>query len=94
MIKPTVGRKVWYRPAVEVDAGMVRNGDDPLDATVVAVHSDKMVNLSIFDANGTQHVRNSVELVQDGVQPPSDIGYCEWMPYQIGQAAKSEATTQ
>ncbi len=90
VIVPTVGRKVWYRPGGEQDLIMSVNGQDPLDATIVAVHSDKMVNLVVFDSNGTQFVRHSVELVQAEDTKPDGIGFCHWMPYQIGQAAKTE----
>lgn len=90
-IVPTVGRKVWYRPS-QVDrggagvAGMVTHGNEPLDATVVAVHGGRYVNLAIFDALGHPHRRESVYLVQDGEDLP-DAPYAEWMPYQINSAA-------
>lgn len=82
MIKPTVGRVVWYRP---------EGPDGPTQAALVAfVHSDSMVNLAVFDNNGCHSSRTSVPLVHDGA--PIPVGsYCEWMPYQKGQAAKTEA---
>lgn len=33
----------------------------------------------------------SVLLLQEGNERPSGGGFCEWMPYQIGQAKKHEA---
>jgi hypothetical protein len=42
-----------------------------------------------FDSNGVSHSRTSVPLVQAG-EDKSKYGYfCEWMPYQVGQAAKA-----
>lgn len=99
MIKPTVGRKVWYRPADHETAMAVQKDIDgvkqPLDATIVCVHSDHCVNLVIFDANGIMQNRNSAYLRQDGVDLPVWVtSYAEWMPYQVGQAKKHEPETE
>ncbi|HEY5798682.1 MAG TPA: Gp49 family protein [Burkholderiaceae bacterium] len=92
MIKPTVGRKVWYRPSVDgMDAAIAINGTDPVDATIVAVHSDRLVNLAIFDAHGEPHQRRSVTLLQDDDACSTNGRYVEWMPYQVGQAKKDES---
>lgn len=96
IISPTVGRKVWYRPS-EQDRGLttesktmslmkVGNPSQPCDATVVYVHSDRMVNLMVLDHNGYPHQRWSVPMVQPGDEPPAAGFYCQWMPYQVGQA--------
>lgn len=92
-IAPTIGRVVWFHPSESTgEAGFSRHGNDqPYAAIVVHVHSDRMVNLTVFDANGVPHPRTSVELVQDGDTIPGHGYYCEWMPYQKGQAAKAEA---
>lgn len=87
MIKPTVGRVVWYRPA---KGDMRTNGTDPLAAIVCAVHSDSYVTLSVFTIEGFQQPRQSVLLVQEGEPKPDDTSFCQWMPYQIGQAKKHE----
>lgn len=84
MITPTVGRKVWYRPAKA--EFIARNGEQPLDATVVAVHSARSVNLVVFDANGEMHKRPRTLLMQGDEQYDPVTGYCEWMPFQTGQA--------
>lgn len=98
MTTPTVGRKVWFRPgAIDLEGQgehiepMEVIGDQPLDATVVAVHPDDCVNLVVFDAFGTVHIRHMVKLVQDGQLPP-DGGqrFATWMPYQVSQAKKNE----
>lgn len=97
MIKTTVGRKVWYRPSKwdKTGPGAMQAGTDaPLDATVVAVHSDRLVNLVVFDANGNMHKRTSVTLLQDDDKPVEGSSYAEWMPYQTSQAAKEAAPAQ
>lgn len=86
MIKPTIGRVVWFwdrRPDVPRQS-------QAHAALVTYVHSDAMVNLAVFDADG--HIRSctSVPLVQDDNEAPAGL-YCEWMPYQKGQAAKADA---
>jgi hypothetical protein len=94
MITTTVGRKVWYRPnAYDVSGpgGMQCAPNAPLDATVVCVHSDRMVNLVIFDCNGHMHRRCSVRLLQDDDLPHDGQSYAEWMPYQTAQAKKETA---
>jgi hypothetical protein len=96
MIKPTVGRKVWYRSNVADRigyGGMAQYCHDveeldgqPLDATIVFVRNDRLVNLTIMDHNGAQHQRTSVVLKQEGDVMEDDAAYAEWMPYQVGQA--------
>jgi hypothetical protein len=82
MIKPSIGRVVWYRPKdYPVSA-------QPLAALVVFVWNDSMVNLVVFDQNGMGKPKLSITLRQDGDEIPNE-SYCEWMPYQIGQAAKT-----
>lgn len=99
MIKPTVGRKVWYRPAKFDTLGpgaMQVTADQPLDATVLAVWGDRCVNVLVLDIMGKPFTKTSIRLLQDDDKPDVDAagdlmtGYCEWMPYQAGQAAKTE----
>lgn len=92
-IAPTIGRVVWFHPSeVTGESGFASHGNDqPYAAMIAHVHSDRLVNLSVFDANGTAHSRTSVELVQDGGAVPGHGYYCEWMPYQKNQAAKASA---
>lgn len=87
-IKPTVGRIVWFNPAASDN--IARQGFSPLAAIIACVWSDTCVNLAVFDANGNQHSRTSVLLVSDDMRAPTE-NYAEWMPYQKGQAAKTEA---
>lgn len=84
MIKPTVGRVVWF---YKYSSGQGHKG--PLAAHVAKVYDDTCVNLMVIDEGGTPRSETSVLLVQeDGEAPTSD--YCTWMPYQKGQAAKTE----
>lgn len=86
MIKPTVGRVVLYHPPFVPDSG---SNELTFAAIVSYVWSDSLVNLAIFDENGVASNATSVLLFQgEGVRPASS--YAEWMPYQIGQAAKAE----
>ena len=88
MITPTVGRVVWFWPSKE-DRSICSGGEQPLPAIVCHVWSDSCVNLAGFDANGVSFSRASVPLHQEG-NPRPDAFFAEWMPYQKGQAAKTE----
>lgn len=87
MISPTVGRVVWYYPdgKSQLDAGR-----QPCAALVAYVHDDRCINIGYVDSNGVSGNVTSVQLVQDGDTVP-EYGFCAWMPYQLGQAAKTEA---
>lgn len=82
MIKPTIGRVVWYYP---IDAIY-----EPLAAIICHVWSNYCVNLAYFDENGVAANATSVPLHQDGIGAKPQRFFCEWMPYQLGQAAKTE----
>jgi hypothetical protein len=83
MITPTVGRVVWFRE--RDDRGM-----QPYAAIIAYVHSDTKVNLMVIEPDGTTWGCENVELLQDNYNAADDV-WCEWMPYQKGQAAKTEA---
>ena len=89
MIKPTIGRVVWYAPAVS-ERFQGDDGSQRWAALVTNVWSDTCVNLAVFDPNGVASNRTSVLLVQEG-SPTPGASFCEWMPYQKGQAAKTDA---
>lgn len=82
MIKPSIGRVVHYRPTGI--SGVI------CAALITAVHSDTCINLRAFHADGTDSAPASVDLVQDDNYPSDGRAFAEWMPYQIGQAAKTE----
>lgn len=90
MIKPTVGRMVWYYK--DKSQTQIVQHEQPLAAQICMVWGDRMVNLHVIDANGVAHAVTSVQLVQDGDLQPAvgTAAYCVWMPYQIGQAKKEE----
>lgn len=88
MIKPTIGRVVWFWPT-----GDVPDRDaQPYPALVTFVHNEYVVNLAVFDRNGDIQPRQNVQLFQgdQGEGRPQEP-HCEWMPYQKGQAAKVDA---
>lgn len=78
-INPTVGRVVLFQHI-----------DRTFAAIVAYVHSPGMLNIAYFDENGVAHNATSVPLIQEGDERPQSY-FCEWMPYQKGQAAKTEA---
>ena len=94
MIQPTVGRmvNVWPGrswPGVHSHHTLTQ----PFAGIIAHVWSDTMINIGYFDANGMHYSKTSVTLVQpeDADQPRPEHGYCEWMDYQVGQAAKADA---
>ena len=84
MIKPTIGQVVWYHPCGSSAS------DQPQAALIAHVWSDTCVNLAVFNPNGEASNQTSVFLYQGDTDRPSS-SYAEWMPYQQGQAAKTEA---
>lgn len=84
MIKPTIGRVVLVQKR---PASTDQNQAEP--ALITYVWSDTMINVGGFDHNGIPFSGTSITLVQDGEAPEGC--YAEWMPYQKGQAAKTEA---
>lgn len=93
MIKPTVGRVVWFTPPEQsfLPEGFVYFGSQPCAALVSYVWSSRMVNLLVSDHNGKQYAFTSVTLVQDDDPKPTHGRYAEWMPFQKGQAKAQEA---
>ncbi len=81
IITPTVGRVVWYYEFA---------GNKPRAATIADVFNDRLVNLTVHDYDGTTRACTSVSLVQPGDEIVPGSYFCEWMPYQKGQAAKTE----
>lgn len=87
IIKPTVGRVVWYYPGGKQE---MEAGQQPLSAQIAYVHSDICINIGFLSQNGMANNATSVRLFQAG-ETPHDYAFCMWMPYQQGQAAKAEA---
>lgn len=96
MIKPTIGRRVWYWPngvTVGDKPFAIIDPAVPLDAGIVYVWGDRIVNLDVADHYGYHHSASSVMLVQEGDPVPTIGSYATWMPYQVSQAKKSEPET-
>jgi len=93
IIKPTIGRKILYLPSPrELAHEMVQFTEagkppQPFDANIVYVWSDTCVNLLVTDHAGNVYRRSSVSVNAGGGVLPR----AEWMDYQKGQAAKTEA---
>lgn len=91
MIEPTVGRIVWVygRP------GRIVLGKQPEAAIITYVHDDRTVSACDFDARGRSHSVSGIPLQDDDIpQSPAwerEGMWAAWMPYQKGQAAKTEA---
>jgi hypothetical protein len=86
MIIPTVGRVLWFYQYVE---GYQHKG--PLAAIIACVIKEDEVNLMVIGQDGNPRAQINVPLIQgheDGAVPGCD--FCEWMPCQLGQQAKTE----
>jgi len=99
MIKPTVGRIVWfYPPSNSQSAGFAPpEAGQPLAAIIASVvdsSATTIVHLTVFDAHGVPHQMPYVQLVQEREQAPDAGRYATWMPYQIGQAKKTAAACE
>ncbi len=96
IIKPTIGRRVWFRcnDSFAKEKGIYRIDDvQAMDAGIVYVHGDTMVNLIVTDHIGNTHAINSVSIV-DEANANSYAMWCEWMPYQKEQVKKHGAEQQ
>lgn len=86
LIKPTVGRMVWYRPHTYE---MTHKHNQPLASIVTHVWSDTCVNLHVFGDNGAHlPARTSVTFAHGR---PAQPGECEWPEHQRGQARAQQA---
>ena len=65
---------------------------EPWAAIVIKVWSDHLVNLVVLRPDGMVAIEANTLIKQDPNAPMQDNirKYAEWMPYQQGQAAKSE----
>ena len=99
-IKPTEGRIVLFCPTQQHAEWLRLNVislHDPMAAMIAYVHPSGLVNLSVADHLGHQYGVQNVQLLQNADDAKFDSegrlleSYCTWMPYQKGQAAKTEA---
>lgn len=87
MIKPSIGRVVWFW---ESAMAAQREAAQPNAALVTFVHHDELVNLTVLSAVGYPGAYTHIPLWQGEGERPNGM-HCEWMPYQKGQATKTEA---
>lgn len=81
---------VWYYKGGLAD---VLEETQPRAAIVAYVHNERLVNLAVFDRDGSTSGLTCVPLVQEGddAEGMSRLDFACWMPYQVGQAKKHEA---
>lgn len=89
VIAPTVGRVLWYFPKT---GDLLTLTTRPCAAIIAHVNEDGTLNVNAHDHYGNTAPRQNVPLVQDDEDDSSLTGrsYCRWMPYQLGQAARTD----
>jgi hypothetical protein len=87
-IPPTVGRMVLFWP--RRDDNIAKQPNQPLAAVIAAVCGPSAVSLCVFDVQGVPHGYTDIVLIQEDEARPLGGDFAEWMPYQKGQAAKTE----
>ena len=87
-ILPSIGRIVWFFPAI--DGGRHEDGQ-PFSSMIAGVNDDGTINLLAAARDGTPYGVTNVLLVQEGDEFDQDKPHAVWMPFQKGQAAKTEA---
>lgn len=88
MITPTAGRILWHFDRDDRDTPR-----EPRAAIVARVWTASMVNVLLIQKDGTTQPVTSVPIFEDeeAAMAAGVPFWCEWMPYQKGQAAKTEA---
>lgn len=89
-IKPTVGRVLLYTPHA---SSVYYPRQLAAIVTDVPESQDEFdyVNVAVFTPDAALFPALAVRLVQAGEENNLRGNFCEWMPYQLGQAAKTEA---
>lgn len=83
MIKPTVGRTIYYKPR---QSELLYVHDQPFIVFITHVYEGgEVVNVAGFNEVGQPFQKNHATLAQD--REPVE-GEVYWMPFQVGQAAK------
>lgn len=87
------GKEIVVRAAVP-------GKEQPYPAQITHVNDDGTVNLevagdavwprNIAGAEPCRKTEANVRLLQPGEARPTSGKFCEWMPYQVGQAAKND----
>lgn len=91
VIAPSVGRKVHFFPGNSQFHSKPHCIDPavPMDADIVYVWGDRLVNLNVRDHIGQVHAFTSITLRQPDDVIAEGQPYAEWMPFQVGQARNS-----
>lgn len=93
VIPPTPGRVVWYFPSLGDKFPLPSDGQ-PLAATVARVWNDRMVNLTVHDADGNVHARTSVQLGPAGrAGPEHRVLLLDAVPARAGREATGRIAT-
>jgi len=91
MIKPTIGRVVWFWPDPSMPTlSGIESAAQPFTASICYVHDDDTISVGGFRHDGRTFVATMIPLYH-GEGPRPLVPHAEWMPYQKGQAAKTEA---
>lgn len=102
LIKPTIGRRIWYWPGSTdmnsvarmhvIEPNAAQPAPQPLEAGIIFVHSDTCVNLQVTDHMGGIWFREKVRILQEGDDHNENdsLGVAQWMHYQAGQAAREK----
>jgi hypothetical protein len=90
VIRPTIGRVVWYKATLHEDYPGARAGFQA--AMICAVLNDRLVNLLVVDQAGNTMGRTMVPLIQPGDESQLQWGYCCWPEYH--DAGKSTAALE
>lgn len=83
-IQPTIGRVILVHSRTPGATG-------PWPCLVTKVWNNRCINAAGLNEWGTPVSYSSLLLLQDDDAIPGGGPYAEWMPYQKGQAAKTEA---
>ncbi len=75
-----LGELVYYKPFPkrEIAAPVIEGSKiERCPAIITMIHSQELVNLAVFDANGGVNPETSVTYVPEGRTPERSHGYCE-----------------
>lgn len=92
-ITPTVGRKVWFWCGNMNRE--VLDASQAFDATIVFVKPDGTVNVTLTDHLCGRSIaigRVIRDYSSNDRHGHGEASFCTWMPYQLGQAAKTAAS--
>lgn len=90
-IIPTIGRSLHFFANTESDLKLF-GSVGPFACILCGVINDTTINVGVFTNEGTVVGRTGVPLLQgDDVIGEGSGSYCGWMPFQQGQAARTDS---